>query len=108
MQIKIKREKKNKGVLLVLSPSFPQIHKPDIFTEFLAFNEKLNEVAQALDEAVAHLLPIDPNQVPSQQDPTQDPLPHLVYNSDSEQDSDNEIDPDLPWTEVQDDPSFQL
>ena len=29
----------------------------DIFVEFLAFDEEFNEVAQALDDAVAHLLP---------------------------------------------------
>ena len=76
--------------------------------EFLAFNEELNQLTQALDEAVACLLPTDPDQVPSQQDPTQDPLSHLVYNSDSELDSDNELDPDLSWREVKDIPSFQL
>ena len=52
----------------------------------MVFNERLNEVAQALDEAVAHLLPTNPNQVPIQQDPTQDPLPH----------NNNEPDPDFP------------
>ena len=80
----------------------------DIFTEFLAFDEELDEVAQALDEAVGQLLPPSPDQVPLQQDPTQDCLPHLVYNSESELDSDNELDPDLSWREVQDIPSFQL
>ena len=65
-------------------------------------------MAQALVEVVAHLLPPNPNQVPQQQDPTQDPSPHLVYNADSELDSDHELDPDFPWTEVQDIPSFQL
>ena len=67
----------------------------DIFVEFLAFDEELNEVAQALDEAVVQLLPPSPNQVPPQQDPTQTPLPDLVYNSESELNSDNELDPDL-------------
>ena len=33
-----------------------------IFEEFLAFDEVLDEVMQALDEAVAHLLPPPPNQ----------------------------------------------
>ena len=61
-----------------------------------------------MDEAVGHLLPLPPTQVPLQQYPTQDPLPHLVYNPESEPDSDNELDPDLPWREVQDIPSFQL
>ena len=36
------------------------------------------------------------------------PLPHLIYNSESEPDSDNEMDPDLPWRELQDILSFQL
>ena len=76
--------------------------------EFLDFDEELIEVAQALDEAVAHLQPTNPDQVPSQQDPIQDPLPHLVYSSDSELDSDYELDLDIPWREVQDIPSFQL
>ena len=76
--------------------------------EFVAFDEELNEIAQALDEAVAHLQPTNPDQVPSQWDPTQDPLPHLVYNSDGEPDSDIELDLDFPWREVQDIPSFQL
>ena len=80
----------------------------DIFTEFLAFDEEQNEVAQALDEAVAHLLPPSPNQVLPQQDHAQDSLPHLVYNSESELDSDNELKPYLPWREIQDIPSFQL
>ena len=41
------------------SPLFFFCRSPnvDIFVEFLAFNEEVNEVAQALDEAVAHLLP---------------------------------------------------
>ena len=34
------------------------------------------------------------------------PLQHLLYNSKSEPDSDNEMDPDLPWKEVQDIQSF--
>ena len=74
----------------------------------MAFDEELNEVAQALDEAIAHLLPPPPNEVVPQQDPAQDPLPHLVYNSESKPDSDNELDPDLPWGEVHDIPSFPL
>ena len=74
----------------------------------MVFNEGLNEVVQALDEAVAHLLPTNPNQVLIQQDPTQDPLPHLVYNLESELDSNNELDPDFSWREIQDIPSFQL
>ena len=76
--------------------------------EFLAFDEDLNEVAQALDEAVAGLLLPNSNKIPPQQDPAQDPSPHLVYNSDSELDSDNEPDPDFPWREVQEITSFQL
>ena len=80
----------------------------DIFAEFLAFDEEFNAVAQALDEAVAHLLAPPPDQVSPQQDHAQAPLPHLLYNSGSEPDSDNDMDPDLPWREVQDIPSFQL
>ena len=80
----------------------------DIFAEFLAFDEELNKVAQVLDEAVAHLLLPPPDQVLLQQDSTQDPLPHLIYNSESEPDSDDVLDPDLPWRKVQDIPSFQL
>ena len=80
----------------------------DIFTEFLAFDEELNEVAQALDDVVVHLLPPPHNQVLPQQGHAQAPLPHLLYNSESEPDSDNEMDPDLPWREVQDIPSFWL
>ena len=74
----------------------------------MSFDEGLNEVAQALDEAVAHLLPTNPDQVPIQQEPTQDPLPCLIYNSESESDSNIKLDPDLPWREVQDILSFQL
>ena len=73
----------------------------DVFVGIMALDEGLHEVAQVLDEAVACLLPTNPIQGPTQQDPTQDPLPYLVYNSDSEPDSDNELDPDLPWREVQ-------
>ena len=50
----------------------------------MTFDEGQNEVAQALDEAVACLIPTNPNQVPIQQEPTQDPLPYLVYNLESE------------------------
>ena len=71
---------------------------------FLAFNQELNEVTQMLDDMVACLLPPAPNQVLLQQDP----LPHLVYNSESELDSDNELDPDIHWREIQDVPSFWL
>ena len=80
----------------------------DVFAGLVAFDERLNEVAQAFDDAVAHLLTTNPNQVPLQQEPTQDPLPYLIYNSESEPDSDIELDPNLPWREVQDIPSFQL
>ena len=81
----------------------------DIFAEIMAFDEELKEVALVLDEAVAPPItpPSNPNQVPIQQDPTQDPLPHLIYNLESELDS-NEWDPDLPWRDIQDIPSFQL
>ena len=76
--------------------------------EFMAFDEELDDVAQVLDDVVAHLLPTSPDQVFPQQGPTQDPLPHLVYNSESELDSDSELDPSLPQREVQEIPSFQL
>ena len=74
----------------------------------MAFNEGLNEVAQALDKAVAHLLLTNPDQVPIQQEPTQDPLPYLIYNLESEPDSNIELDPNLSWTEVHNIPSLQL
>ena len=80
----------------------------DIFAEFLAFDDELNEVAQALDDAVVHLLSPPPNKVLPQEGHGQVSLPHLIYNSESEPDSNNEIDPDLPWREVQDIPSFWL
>ena len=99
---KEKKEKEFSGFCLFFCRSL----NVDIFTEFLAFDEELNKVAQILDEAVAHLLP--PNQVLPQQGHAQALLPHLVYNSESEPDSDNELDPDLPWREVQDIPSFLL
>ena len=79
----------------------------DIFVEFLTFDEELNEVAQVLDDVVAHLLPPPPIKF-CHNGPAQAPLPHLIYNSESEPDSDNELDPDLPWREVQDIPSFWL
>ena len=75
--------------------------------EFLAFDEELNEVAQALDDTVAHLLP-PPHSSSATTGPCTGPLPHLIYNSGSQLDSNNEMDPDLPWREVQDIPSFQL
>ena len=79
----------------------------DIFTEFLAFDEGSNEVAKALDDAVACLLPhplikFCQNRAPHR------PPPHFLYNSESELDSDNEMDLYLPWREVQDIPSFLL
>ena len=80
----------------------------DVFAGLMAFNEGLNEVALALDEAVAHLLPTNSYQVPIQQEPSQDPLPYLIYNLESELDSNIEWDSDLPWREVQDIPSFKL
>ena len=49
-----------------------------------------------------------PNQVLPQLEPSQDILPHLVYNSESEPDSNSKPDPDFPWREVQDIPSVQL
>ena len=74
----------------------------------MAFDEELNEVTQALDEAVAHLLLPPPDQVPPQQGHIQAPLPHLLYNSESELDSDDDMDPDLLWRDVQDIPLFWL
>ena len=76
--------------------------------EIMTFGEELDKVAQVLDKAVAHLLPLPLNQVLPQLEPTWDLLPHLVYNSESKPDSDSELDPDLHWTEVQGIPSFQL
>ena len=57
-----------------------------------------------MDEAVAHPLPTNPNQVPIQQIPVQNPLPQLVYNLESELDSDDELDPNILWREVWDIP----
>ena len=64
---------KYKGVFVVSFRCLPQIYKcrylhVDIFMGLMAFDEGLNEVTQALDEVVAHLLPANPNQVPIQQD----------------------------------------
>ena len=75
--------------------------------EFLAFDEELNEVAQALDDAVAHLLPPPLIMFCHKRAPHR---PYHTYsnNSESELDSDNEMDLDLPWREVQDIPSFWL
>ena len=49
--------------------------------EIMAFDEELSEVAQVLDEVAVHILltPQNPNQVPLQQDPAQDPLPHFQF-----------------------------
>ena len=80
----------------------------DVFVGIMAFSEGLNEVAMALDEAVACLLATNPDQILIQQEPAQDPLPYLVYNSESELDSNIELDPNLPWREVQGIPFFQL
>ena len=88
------------------------------FEELLAFDEVLDDVTQALEEAVAHLLPLPPDQqltpsvapqqVPLVQGHAQAAPPGLSYNSESEPDSDDEMDQDLPWRDVQDIPSFQL
>ena len=73
MQKHKKEEKSQKRSLVVFSHFF----SVDFFTELLVFDEELNEVTQALDEAVAHLLPPPPNQVPPQQGHTQT-LPTLT------------------------------
>ena len=80
----------------------------DIFVRPMAFDEGLKEVGQALDEALVCLLPTNPDQVPIQQEPAQDPLPYLICNSESEMDSNIELDPNLPFREVQDISSFWL
>ena len=76
----------------------------DIFAGFLAFDEELNEVSQALDEAMAHLLP------PLLIKFHYNRIPHKTsyHTKFSELESDNELDPALPWREVQGIPSFQL
>ena len=74
----------------------------------MTFNEGLNKVAQALDEAVAHLLPTNPNQVPVQQEPTQHPLPYLIYNSKTELDSNVKLDLISPGEKSRTSPSFLL
>ena len=80
----------------------------DVFTGIMAFDEDLDGVAQVLDEEVSCLLPINPEQPPIQQNPTQTPYHTwfviLIVNPAS----DGELDPDLPWREVHDIPSFQL
>ena len=63
--------------------------------QFLDFDEELNEVAQTLDDAVAHLYP-HPQSSSATTGPHSGPLPHLLYNSESKPDSDNEMNPDLP------------
>ena len=74
----------------------------------MAFDEGLNKAAQALDEAVAHLLPTNPDQVPIQEEPAQVTLSYLIYNSESDSDSNIKLDPNLPWRKVQNITSFQL
>ena len=69
----------------------------------MAFDEELNEVGQAFTDTVAHLLFPPPDQVLPQQGHAQAPLQHLLHKSESEPDSNNDMDPDL-----QDIPSFQL
>ena len=51
-----KKERKRTKELVVLSNFFYRSISMDIFAEIMAFNEELNEVAQVLDEVVAHLL----------------------------------------------------
>ena len=67
------KKRKRTNELVVLSHFFCISINVDIFAEFLAFDEKLNEVAQALDEAVSHLSLPTPDQVLLQQDPTETP-----------------------------------
>ena len=52
-----KEEKNKKRSLVVFPPFFCRSPNMDIFAEFLAFDEELNEVSQSLDDVVAHLLP---------------------------------------------------
>ena len=52
MQKQNKKKKRTKE-LVVLSHFFYRSINVDIFVEFLAFDEELNKVAQALDEAIA-------------------------------------------------------
>ena len=75
----------------------------------MAFDEGLNEVAQALDDTVAcNYYPQTLIKFKYKRTPTHDPLPYLIYNSENEPGSDIELDPNLPWREIQDIPSFQL
>ena len=69
----IHKTKKRKGSFVVSPFFFCRSPNVDIFMEFLAFDEELNIVAQALDDVVACLLPPPPNPVLSQQDPAQAP-----------------------------------
>ena len=65
-------------------------------------------MAQAFGLCSSSSVTTTPDQVLPQQGHGTGPLPHLIYNSESEPDCDNEMDPDLPRREVQDIPSFQL
>ena len=59
-----KKEEKNKEKEFSGSPVFfCRSSNVDIFAEFLAFDEELNEVAQALDDMVPYLLLLPPDQV---------------------------------------------
>ena len=89
-----------------------------IFEEFLTLDDVLGEVFQALDEAVAHLLPPPltsnrPHLLPLSKSIHHRAMhkllpPGLLSNFESESDSDDEMDQEFPWRNIQDIPSFQL
>ena len=89
-----------------------------ISEEFLDLEELLAEAMQGLDVAVAHLVPPPPDQqqilpvalhqVPLPQDHAQTTPQGLLCNSESEPDSDDEMNQDLSWRNVQDIPSLHL
>ena len=85
--------------------------------EFLDLGKVLDEAMQALDGAVAHLLLPPPDQ--HQTLPVASPCPFtsrpstshpkgLVYNSESDPDSDDDMEQDLPWRDIQGIPSFHV
>ena len=54
------KKRKKKSVVVFVPFFFCRSPNGDIFMEFLAFDEELNEVAQGLDDTIAHLLPPSP------------------------------------------------
>ena len=72
-------EKNKKRSFVVFPFLFCRFPNVATFKEFLVFGEELNEVNQALDEAVTHLLPPPPHQVLPQQGHIQ--APHTYFTT---------------------------